>query len=746
MKYWLLLLCNLFSMFIYAREVPLSEAKTWAHKFFQDQAGTRSNNVQLSMIWDGEDFSSRTNSHPTFYVFNRDDQAGFVIVAGEDLVDPVIGYSFKHSFQMENLPSNVRGWLMERKQEINFIRRISKQQSIPTSKTWNGVNSGVGNVVKKIETALWDQGDPYNQQCPVDKNTGRNSVTGCTATAIAIALRARQWPDAGVGSIPSYTYNTRQGEKITMESHALGYTYNWKKMPLTLNANSDPEARKEVAQLMLDCGLMSQSEYTSAETGGYASNAAINLKNLMKYSPDLSFEEREYYSTKTWNSLIQKELNENGPVIYTGRTDNSGHAFVLDGYTDNNYYSVNWGWSGLCNGYYALSLMQPEDQGIGGDQFGDGFNHLQAAVLGMKKALPGEVAEKYPNLFLYEFNYHSTELDKYFYGLMPTIKNIKRNETFVIDGISVVNLTTGVSASIDLTVALFNKDGKLQEKVSNIIEIPDFLSNQIRFISSVNCTIHTIFGEGDYLAVAFRPHGATEWKEIRGGHQTQYRIPLLSDNFVSSDDMLILSSGVQYDNVHWGLKASTDDIKRKTIFSVNTGELCNISQQSFSGNLSVGLYSEDGVLKTTITENPLHVSTPITTGALRKYEIESCNIKTNIQKGDFLALCYQEKEGDMWKRVFPLTAVTGKIFLEEDIQETNLEKGTSFQFNKKRQTIDLSTLDDTTYELLKADESQVSTGTAKEGVIQISTAKLEKGEYKLVLKNGEQTKVLEIAL
>ena len=58
-----------------------------------------------------------------------------------------------------------------------------------------------------------------------------------------------------------------------------------------------------------------------------------------------------------WHQMLRKELDAKRPILYTASTKSGGgHMFVIDGYTQENYYHVNWGWSGSSNGYYLLTV------------------------------------------------------------------------------------------------------------------------------------------------------------------------------------------------------------------------------------------------------------------------------------------------------------------------------------------------------------------------------------------------------
>lgn len=741
MKYWIYLILSFFSLPLFAEEISLIEAQKWAQSFFNNQLGSRGASVELSMVWDGEDAHSRGDVHPSFYVFNREDQRGFVVVSADDLVQPLIGYSFSNSFQMENLPTNIRTWLLGKKHEINYIR---KNRTAPTSlaaTSWMMSAPSVGNVVISIPTAQWNQGAPYNDKCPVDEYTGRRSVTGCTATAFAIALKARQWPDSGIGVVDSYTYKDSQGKEIVTKEHPLGHKYEWEKMPMELSYHSSDEEKEAVSSLMLDCGRMCQSAYSSSETGGYVHVVAKSMRDHLKYSTDVEFESREYYSTTTWNAMLQKELNENGPVIYAGQSKGGGHAFILDGYTDTDYYSVNWGWGGVCNGYYVLSLLNPDEQGIGGSDTNDGFNFMQDAILSVKKASPDEVFSKYPN-----YNLTSVDYKKYYYGLVPATNKIKKGEPFLIDGISILNISGRGMSDVDAVVSVFDKDGKHKENVSDLISMKNLEEFYLLLSSSVKCLITKEIDKGDYLAVGYRPKGCDEWKEMKGGFNTQSRIPLLTDNFATSQDVLIITSGEQYDDVYRGMKASRKIIKQNEEFFVKTGNVCNTANESFKGQISVGHYSKVGVLKEIITTSQVSFSSPLKTGHYTETTINSCVVKTEINEGDYVALCCKSESDNTWKRIPSITGVIGRIAMQPAGSDPVLEHVTAFHFSKKNQLITLSTLKGVSFELMEEDNAMVTSGKADNGKIQIHTADLTKGQYKLKLSFGDQVKVIGVKL
>lgn len=67
------------------------------------------------------------------------------------------------------------------------------------------------------------------------------------------------------------------------------------------------------------------------------------------------------FTAEQWSEMLREEIDNNRPVIYCGTSDrDNGHAFVVDGYSDNRF-SINWGWGGSYNGFFMLGLFQPNE-------------------------------------------------------------------------------------------------------------------------------------------------------------------------------------------------------------------------------------------------------------------------------------------------------------------------------------------------------------------------------------------------
>jgi hypothetical protein len=100
-------------------------------------------------------------------------------------------------------------------------------------------------------------------------------------------------------------------------------------------------------------------------------------------------EQKNYYTDSQWIQLLKGELDNGRPMVYGGFSDSGGHAFVCDGYQGDDYFHINWGWGGQSDGYFRLSLLNPEEQGLGGSSSLDGFSYGQDMVYGIRPPVPG---------------------------------------------------------------------------------------------------------------------------------------------------------------------------------------------------------------------------------------------------------------------------------------------------------------------------------------------------------------------
>ena len=530
MRCTLLFLFILLANRLLADNVTAEQAHALATDFFKTNVQTRSTaaSPQLQLVWDGEDANTRSVGNlPAFYVFNSTDRKGFVIIAGDDVVMPVLGYSFTNSFVVDGMPSNLKSWMNGLKEQINEVRETGLNTSDVVSEAWRGVSDmTTGDVVKQYKTAEWDQENPYNTLCP--KIEGTQTVTGCVATAISILMRYHQWPNAGTGTLPAYSYDALvSGAKIhqNVSGRTLGHTYAWSDMPLQYDRNSSEISKNEVATLMYDCGVMAQSQFNIASAGGTGAatlTAIHGLAEYMNYNKSMLCLRREWYSEAEWIQMLENEIMTVGPVLYGGATlSNEGHQFILDGYTTENYFRVNWGWSGHSNGFFLISALNPDDQGAGGST-GGGFIANQDALFGLK---PAKGNSNYQTLL--GMLAGKTGSGESYSGLMTSETQFNVNTNFTVKCGFFWNLGL-IPFSGKVALAIVDKNQNVRELISGTSSIPS-MNTYGGMAFTFPCKISLSPQPGDRIVAVYKGTNDADWKIVRGGPDTTNEIIVKTD-------------------------------------------------------------------------------------------------------------------------------------------------------------------------------------------------------------------------
>jgi hypothetical protein len=289
-----------------------------------------------------------------YYVFNVNENAGggFVIVAGDDRFYPIIGYSFEGSYNADKLPPNFRAWMEGVKQSMLKTINENIPASEKTAQAWKAYLSGnslslrSGQAVEPLIKTKWDQGYPYNLMCP--EIDGQKTVTGCTNTAIVQIMKYWNHPEKGKGSSEAYTI-----EWSHLHIPAINFentTYQWGIMENEYSESSSEESKNAVATLMYHFGASIQTEYRLEGSGGPFTYAVKSLVEHFDYDASLQYYEPDWFSHAEWKNILIEEINAQRPIAYCGHA----HAFICDGYDDNDLFHFNWGWSGFMDGYFAL--------------------------------------------------------------------------------------------------------------------------------------------------------------------------------------------------------------------------------------------------------------------------------------------------------------------------------------------------------------------------------------------------------
>ena len=347
---------------IFANPVDVNTAKTLGHKFVQTKFEmTRDADLQLYYT------VSSDNGEPCAYVFNIGNE-GFVIVAASDNVRPILGYSNNGPFDASN-PHNGAMFMLETyKNSISYAIEKNIAATPEIAAQWKSLeNHGRlsnqrGGSVGPLVATRWDQNSPYNLYAPPTQGghagAGGRCYAGCVATAMGQVMKYWNHPIHGEGSHsyncvgygPTY-YNYGQ-----QSANFGATTYQWDLMPNSLGSATQ-EQIEAVALLLYHCGVATDMTYDWDGSGTYSDLVPGAMASYFDYDFCLK-KNRNSYSLTNWVDMLKTEFDLGRPVYYSGQGTGGGHAFVADGYDEDDFIHFNFGWSGSDDDFYAVDAIE----------------------------------------------------------------------------------------------------------------------------------------------------------------------------------------------------------------------------------------------------------------------------------------------------------------------------------------------------------------------------------------------------
>lgn len=316
---------------------------------------------------------------PAVYVFNAIGEQGFVLVSAKDNARAVLGYSDEGHIDAQNIPANMRAWLQMYADELaRAAKAPAAADAQRTVEYYPVVEPLIGNVA-------WNQDAPYNNHCPIDPNTNQRSVTGCMATAVAQVMYHHKYPKKGTG-----TYSYWCGwENLSVDFSKA--TYDWDHMLPSYKNGYTQQESDAVAKLMYHVGVACNMWYGSSASGAGMGTGMQALVRHFDYDAAIRVLMKDYMDEEAVMDEIVVELQGSRPVFIEALTKNDeGHAFVCDGIQADGYIHINWGWGGYGNGYFALSAMNPTNQGIGGASDDGAFTEQVTLYTGIQPNQGGQ--------------------------------------------------------------------------------------------------------------------------------------------------------------------------------------------------------------------------------------------------------------------------------------------------------------------------------------------------------------------
>ncbi len=345
------------------RAIPVPESKviSVAGKWMDLQTSMRKDTSSIESV-----HKVYNKSMLALYIINYKND-GFVITTSDDRCQPILAWSDEGSLTLDSDNPGIKYWLNTYSEEVYQVI----EKDLPSTETralWQSIDtntfSRTDSSVAPLLPSRWHQTWPYNALCPEDPDgSGGHVAAGCVATAMAQCMRYWNYPEVGEGT--HSFYSTGYGYLSVNYSAS---EYDWWQMPREIGSDYE-----QIAKLIYDCGVSVEMMYSADASGAFSRDVPDAMKDYFGYANSTTFVEKSYYSPTQWGNMLRSELDEARVIYYSGSGDDGGHAFVMDGYRENDYFHIDFGWSGSGNGYYLVSNINP----------GYVFNDNQAAVIGI---------------------------------------------------------------------------------------------------------------------------------------------------------------------------------------------------------------------------------------------------------------------------------------------------------------------------------------------------------------------------
>jgi len=366
-----------FSFSIDAQTISENEAKEYAMQWFDYINGTKSNiqnNIKIGKMVDKEMDST--------FIYNVNfEGGGFVLISSEQGINPIFGYSRTGVFEEEKLSLGDKIWIecalnhlktvKEKNDRFGNAVKYDMESYMKKSALRSAsIPSSIPSLFETYQTSRWAFWDPYDSAFPFTTNGNI-----CVPLAMAQIVKFHQYPMQGSGGYGGVDFS-RQFYNYSEMPFRLTYCGNSANGGIcddgTFNIISGVTVNhiKNVSTLIYHLGVMVNTN--SAGTSGTPFNWVDKLVLYFNYSNYFNYRD-EFYISNNKNAFkeeLRNEIFDNRPVLfaYYNSSWGAGHAVVIDGYENNDYFHFAIGRGGSEDLYYYLFDLDDDGVHLGSPQ------------------------------------------------------------------------------------------------------------------------------------------------------------------------------------------------------------------------------------------------------------------------------------------------------------------------------------------------------------------------------------------
>ena len=326
---------RLFLLVIAATSLTL-QSQTLQHEQARRQAATFLNAVRNNPTTITPDQLKLAGESEGCCLFNAT-SGGWAITKGKGDEVRVLAYNDSGNLDGEQLPGSIQAWL----------KAYSEQDMVKGEVIYTDERIEIAPMLR----THWGQDAPYNNLCPLvpgeDGETMVHAAAGCANVAVAQLMNYHQWPR----SCDEVTYKWLGYPGVEPQDHGTlpATVFNWDAM----NEDND-NGWSEVAKLLQYIGYANSTIYGWKASTTYAQRI---INTLTAFGYDAVQTGFDIYNNEPFlDDAIYQELRTRRPVllsVYAIENDDS-HICVVDGYSKDGFYHINWGWKGHGDGYFVL--------------------------------------------------------------------------------------------------------------------------------------------------------------------------------------------------------------------------------------------------------------------------------------------------------------------------------------------------------------------------------------------------------
>jgi hypothetical protein len=248
---------------VFSTPVDVNRAKQIAKNIYFERVNltqeTKYESINLTLA----DIKSY-NGVEVYYIFNVNENDGFVIISADDVAKPRIAYSFEGIFNTDNISPEFAFYMKRFEDEIYNAVKSSIKATNEITAEWQSYEFASVKSTEQIQMieplvlTNWGQSSPFNDMCPT--NSEGTALVGCVAVSMGQIMKFWNYPDYGTSSHSYYASGFG-----TQSASFSSTNYIWSNMPNDASGTND-----DLAQFLYHCGVAVDMSYGIDGSGSYS--------------------------------------------------------------------------------------------------------------------------------------------------------------------------------------------------------------------------------------------------------------------------------------------------------------------------------------------------------------------------------------------------------------------------------------------------------------------------------------------